>query len=89
MLEKDDWRLQGQENYLMGVTLVRRLYRQNPYNPKWDHDHCEFCWEKFSLVDSENTIQSGYASLDDYRWICPTCFEDFKNMFKWKVIDSP
>jgi len=90
MIEKDDWRLNNQEKYLVGVILVRRLYRQNPYNPEWDHDHCEFCWAKFSLDNRiEDALRSGYATTDDYHWICQTCFEDFKEMFKWKVIDSP
>ncbi|MCU0415008.1 MAG: hypothetical protein MUE91_11515 [Ignavibacteriaceae bacterium] len=90
MIEKDDWRLNNQEKYLVGVTLVRRLYRQNPYNPEWDHDHCEFCLAKFSLdTRIKDALLSGYATTDDYRWICQTCFEDFKEMFKWKVIDSP
>ena len=90
MIEKDDWRLNNQEKYLMGVTLVRSLYRQYPYNPEWDHDHCEFCFTKFSLdTRIEDALQAGYTTTDEYRWICQTCFEDFKEMFKWKVIDSP
>jgi hypothetical protein len=39
-----DWRLQGQEKYLGGVTLVRRRWQQQ--RPDWDHDHCEFCGAK-------------------------------------------
>jgi hypothetical protein len=90
MIEKDDWRLNNQEKYLMGVTLVRSLYRQYPYNPEWDHDHCEFCFAKFSLdTRIEDALQAGYTTTDEYRWICQSCFEDFKEMFKWKVIDSP
>jgi len=87
MVEKNDWRLTNQEDYLAGVTLVRRSYRQNAKNPEWDHDHCEFCFEKFSLDSSIDELREGYATLDDYRWICPSCFEDFKEMFKWNVVD--
>jgi hypothetical protein len=85
MKEKDDWRLQGQERYLMGSTLIHRKYRQNPNNPDWDHDHCEFCGETFSLFDEPEYLKEGYATDDDYRWICPTCFDDFKEDFKWQV----
>jgi hypothetical protein len=88
MTDKKDWRLNNQEKYLKGVTLVRRSYRQYAKNPKWDHDHCDFCWEKFSLTECEGSIREGYATVDDYHWICPACFEDFKDMFEWKVIDS-
>ena len=80
-----DWRLQGQEQYLTGVQLRRRPYRQNPTNDQWDHDHCEFCWAKFSLDPNVDGLREGYATPDDYRWICATCFNDFKDSFSWVV----
>jgi hypothetical protein len=86
MTNKEDWRLTNQENYLKGVTLVRRSYRQYAKNPNWDHDHCDFCWAEFCFKQCEGALQEGYATLDDYHWICPTCFEDFKDMFEWKII---
>jgi lipopolysaccharide biosynthesis regulator YciM len=27
----------------------------------------------------------GYATEDKYYWVCPSCFEDFKDMFNWKI----
>jgi hypothetical protein len=30
-------------------------------------------------------LDEGYAT-DDARWVCPTCFEDFKQLFAWTVI---
>lgn len=85
MVDAADWRLQGQERYLKGVTLVRRSYRQNPHNPNWDHDHCEFCWAKFSLDPNAREVEAGYCTPDDYRWICEPCFDDFNEMFDWKI----
>jgi len=85
MTEKSDWRLRNQEKYLKGVTLVLRVYRQYAKNPKWDHDHCAFCWAEFSTHDSPGVLHAGYATADDYHWICPTCFEDFKADFDWAV----
>jgi hypothetical protein len=41
------------------------------------------------LKECEDSIREGYPTVDDYYWICPTCFEDFKDMFNWKVIDAP
>ena len=81
----DDWRRQGQEKYLSGVILVHRPYRQNPTNPEWDHDHCAFCWAKFSPANDPDIIKEGYATEDDYHWICPACYEDFRDEFKWTV----
>jgi hypothetical protein len=47
------------------------------------HEHCEFCWEKFSA--HPDTLHEGYATNDDYFWICPTCYQDFREMFQWKT----
>ena len=77
----DDWRRQGQEDFLSSVRLIKRKYA--PYRPGWDHDHCEFCGAKFSLkVDG---IKSGYSTFDSYHWICEQCFNDFRDEFNWKV----
>ena len=88
MAEKDDWRLQGQERYLYGQVLVRRAYRQYATNPNWDHDHCQFCSAKFMLGDDPETLKSGYATTDDYRWICEACYQDFKEMFSWRHLSE-
>jgi Family of unknown function (DUF6188) len=84
-VDPTDWRLQGQERYLKRATLVRRAYRRYAKNPYWDHDHCEFCSAKFTVEALPDTLQEGYATLDDYHWVCPTCFEDFKDLFAWTV----
>ena len=84
-----DWRLQGQEKYLADVELTLRQYRRYEKNPNWDHDHCEFCWAKFMVEDLPDVLHAGYCTLDEYRWICNTCFEDFRDRFQWKVISSP
>jgi hypothetical protein len=78
----DDWRRQGQERWLAGVRLIGRPYRL--YRPGWDHDHCSFCWAKFSFYPGDLTW--GYATEDDYHWICSCCFEDFKEEFRWQVL---
>lgn len=83
MLENDDWRLQGQENYLQGVALSYKKWSVREGN---DHDHCEFCGEKFMSEKHPNTLHEGYTTLDDYHWICNSCFEDFKQTFSWKVV---
>lgn len=74
-----DWRLQGQEKYLMGVTVKKSPYKI--YREGWEHDHCEFCNKKFSLKDGD--LHEGYTTEDYYRWICQECYEDFKEQFKW------
>jgi hypothetical protein len=86
--DEKDWRLGGQERYLQGVILVHRKYRQYPKNLNWDHDHCSFCWATFTMSDIPDAHHQGYATEDDYHWVCEQCFEDFKDIFEWEVIEK-
>ncbi len=83
MKDKNDWRLQGQEKYLKGATLVFEKYHTT--EASWDHDHCEFCSKKFSETLTSDTEDEGYTTRDHYRWICKKCFDDFHELFHWKV----
>ena len=78
-----DWRMQGQEAYLRGATLRRRRYSAR--RPDWDHDHCEFCGAKFMDADFPGVLREGYVTADGYRWICDTCFHDFRARFEWST----
>ena len=80
-----DWRLQGQEQYLTGVSLVRKTWSQA--RPDWGHDHCEFCGRKFLATGTADSQAEGYTTEDEYYWVCNQCFEDFKDKFKWQVTD--
>lgn len=77
----DDWRLTGQEEYLQGVRLIYSKY--TPYREGWDHDHCEFCSRKLAVEGGDFT--EGNSTVDRYYWICPECFEDFKDQFQWST----
>jgi hypothetical protein len=81
-----DWRLNGQEKFLSGVSLIHRLYRRYPKNPDWDHDHCQFCFAKFMVEDLPDVLHVGYSTEDEYRWICESCFAEFKDRFRWTVV---
>ncbi len=84
MVENNDWRLQGQEKYLKGVTLRFKTYSK--YREDWDHDHCEFCQTKFMESNHLDMLHEGYSTEDNYHWICSICFNDFKDMFEWNVV---
>ena len=84
MIDKDDWRLRGQEGYLSGKVLCFRKWKAS--KKEWDHDHCEFCWDKFS--DEENALHEGYTTKGLYYWICSTCYKDFKEMFQWNTVEK-
>lgn len=80
--DKNDWRYNGQDKYLMNAQLMLCKFDKSIR----DHDHCEFCWKRFSeYVDD---LHTGYCTLDKYYWICEDCFTDFKDMFMWKVVDK-
>ncbi|MBQ6182415.1 MAG: hypothetical protein IJK33_00810 [Clostridia bacterium] len=80
----NDWRLMGQEEYLSGKTLYRIKFIK--LSDEWDHEHCAFCWAKFS--EREGDLHEGYCTEPENSkkafWICPECCEDFKEAFKWK-----
>jgi len=76
----NDWRLANQMNYLFKKKLIKKTYK--PYNEKWEHEHCEFCSEKIGCSER------AYSTKDEYYWICNDCFEDFKDMFEWKVTEN-
>ena len=82
MIETNDWRLQGQDKYLVGVQLAWKQYSR--YSENRDHDHCEFCWAKFMEEEGPDILHEGYATENNYRWVCKKCYDDFKEMFKWK-----
>lgn len=79
---ENDWRLfREQDKYLIGVSLVKGSYKSN--NSFNDHDHCEFCMAKFGTGNDE--LKQGYSTEDSSIWICPQCYDDFKEQFKWIV----
>ena len=78
----NDWRLlREQEKYLYGVTLVHHSYETN--SQVNDHDHCEFCMQKFGRNTED--LKYGYSTEDNSIWICPQCYNDFKEQFAWVV----
>jgi hypothetical protein len=82
VVDDSDWRLRGQEAYLLGAALRRRRYTAP--RADWDHDHCEFCAVKFMDADLPEVLREGYATLDGC-WICDGCFEAFRARFGWSL----
>jgi len=82
MIEENDWRLTNQESYLKNKLLIAKNYKDRITNT--DHDHCEFCLERFSEDISD--LNFGYSTEDNYYWICDECYNDFKNKLGWKLV---
>lgn len=80
-----DWRLTNQLTFLKNAKLIRKEY--SPPSQSWDHDHCAFCWDKF-VARPNDGVHEGYYAPETDDWICSNCFEDFKNLFNWEVIEK-
>lgn len=80
---ENDWRLSNQFNYLYKSKLIRTTFKKTNTN---DHEHCEFCWDKFS--EEDNDLHEGYCTLDKCRWICDNCYNDFNQIFRWELINN-
>ncbi len=79
----------GQEKYLVDHTfhwVIWTAYREN-----WDHDHCQFCAAEVSdrPVDEHTEYNAAWATEGYGHWICPTCFDDFRDRFGLVVEGSP
>jgi hypothetical protein len=79
----NDWRITNQHDYLDKALLRHIDYYL--WSENWDHDHCDFCWDKFSLNDP-GAQKRGYCTVDGYTWICNRCYHDFKDEFSWIVL---
>ena len=76
---RDDWRIMGQEGYLIGKHLQHRKFnRALCYD---DFDQCDFCWVCFDQ-DTSCPMQAYFEPITR-RWVCETCYADFQEYFHW------
>ena len=80
-MSTNDWRLQGQEEILSNKNLTYKKYCK--ISESNDHEHCAFCWKKFSEYEGE--MHYGYTTLDNKYWICENCYNDFCSSFNWQI----
>ena len=76
---EDDWRRQGQEKSLRGLSFTPRNY--SAVADPLAHNHCEFCYRKFSHAPED--LHEGFATEDLSRWVCPGCYRDFASEYRW------
>lgn len=85
IIKCDDWRLTGQEQYMLFSKLVEIVpceYISKLTDPTSFHEHCEFCMEKIE----ESDMSRHYYTTNQYSWICEQCYNDFKEMFGFTLI---
>ena len=78
---RDDWRVMGQEGYLLGKRLQHRRFNRALCIE--DYDQCEFCWDAFDK-DPKNPAMA-YFEPEQHLWICEKCYKDFLEHFHWTV----
>ncbi|WP_454713659.1 hypothetical protein [Caulobacter segnis] len=85
-----------EKGYLVGV---RFQWKRHTSCEIWDHDHCEGCLTTFSEHFEEGpgsdpilregfTTCSDYVHGSDYAWVCPDCWETFKDAMKWVLVPT-
>jgi Fe-S-cluster formation regulator IscX/YfhJ len=81
---REDWRIMGQEGYLLNKQLqYRKFSRAICFE---DFTQCEFCWDTFD-DDPENPKNAYYEPISRV-WICEKCYRDFLEHFHWTVIEN-
>ena len=66
--------------YLKDIVISFQKFYGTELN---DHVHCELCWDKISMFDSD--LNYGYVSDDGKIWLCPDCVNNFKQLLCWKI----
>jgi hypothetical protein len=62
----------------------------------WDHDHCHFCYETAFSERYDDDLREGWTTTGpagapteeqqpEYHWVCPDCFERYRDPFAWTV----
>ena len=65
--------------------LYNKSLKYSNYTVTDDHDHCRFCWARFSLY-MEGDLTAGYYEEESDSWICEECYEIYKPYFHWELI---
>lgn len=81
---REDWRIAGQEGYLLDKKLIHMRFDRKLCVE--DYDQCEFCWDVFD--EDKNNPKMAYFQPEEKVWVCEKCFNDFKQYFNWTVEES-
>lgn len=85
MREENDWRLDIAQEPSFYEKFTWELKKWTQTRSNWDHDHCDFCGTEISNIINDEIQNIGWTNDDEYYWICETCFDDFKDLYQWKI----
>ena len=95
-----DWRPQIRDHCLYGAALTLKIYcdlsegawiypnRIETLSDSFNHEHCNFCWQRISDTSWPDGIQEAYTDQDQDSWVCPRCYDLLKDIFKWKIAEQ-
>lgn len=52
-----------------------------------EHTHRELCWATISNLENPRYLKEGFRCSETGSWVCPGCFDDFKEEFHWKLCE--
>ena len=82
-MEKKWYELEyDRKEYLHHIKLCRKLFSFKDN----EHYHCELCWARFSKNNSD--LHLGYFDNISKSIICTECYDNFKDLFDWKVVEE-
>lgn len=86
-MEKD-WRILNQDEYLLNEKFLKinsYEFKKQFKDERLFHEHCDFCFDKIEKLDMFK-YKYAYMTRCLNTWICPVCFDDFKDKFNLEVI---
>ena len=83
MIEKDDWRLRQDVEFLKG-KCINGTDGEEILSHTAHLTACIFCREQVE----DNPHQWWYVPEDMSCCICEECYQDFKESFQWKELDG-
>jgi hypothetical protein len=73
------------------ANLRSKNFRWSRYtqpSPEWDHDHCEFCFQRFAepRANYNDSVEFGFTTPDRFNWVCRECVDKYKDQFGWIIV---
>ena len=82
---KKPWYIAQYEDltYLHNQSVELKNFKEAFSSNPQEHRHCEMCWAKFGFFEGDNHL--GYYEENSGSWICQDCYENFKDLFGWRL----
>lgn len=77
-----DYVFKEAEQHVKKRSLSEEYLKDDHCKELWERN-CDFCFEKIT-TDNKGEY---YCSEDCYAWICPKCFNVFRDQYNWQVIE--